>query len=93
MKPKYIMVDIEADGPVPPLYSMIWFGAVIVDDQLDKKFEGKLLPISKTFNPEALAISGLTREQTYPPAINLLLPSRSAYQALFGTFCLRLLYL
>jgi hypothetical protein len=28
---KYIVVDVEADGAVPPLYSMVSFGTVIVD--------------------------------------------------------------
>ena len=42
----YISIDVEADGPVPHLYSMISFGAVIVDDKLDKTFYGKLKPIS-----------------------------------------------
>lgn len=28
----YIMVDIESDGPIPRDYSMVSFGAVIVDD-------------------------------------------------------------
>src|SRR4051812_3432340 len=60
----YIMVDIESDGPIPGDYSMISFGAVLVDEQLDKTFYGKLKPISDTFIPEALAVSGFTREET-----------------------------
>lgn len=27
----YVMVDIEADGPIPGDYSMVCFGAVIVE--------------------------------------------------------------
>ena len=38
----YIVVDIEADGPIPGDYSMICFGAVIVDENLDKTFNGQL---------------------------------------------------
>jgi len=38
----YISVDIEADGPIPGDYSMISFGAVIVNENLDKSFYGKL---------------------------------------------------
>jgi len=34
----YIMVDIESDGHIPGDYSMISFGAVIVDESLDKTF-------------------------------------------------------
>jgi DNA polymerase III epsilon subunit-like protein len=58
------MVDIESDGPIPGDYSMICFGAVLVDDKLDKTFYGKLKPISASFDPEALAVSGFTREET-----------------------------
>jgi DNA polymerase III epsilon subunit-like protein len=43
---------------------MICFGAVLVDDTLDKTFYGKLRPISTNFDPEALTISGFTREET-----------------------------
>ncbi len=60
----YIMVDIESDGPIPGDYSMISFGAVLVDEQLDKTFYAKLKPISDKFIPEALAVSGYTREET-----------------------------
>jgi DNA polymerase III epsilon subunit-like protein len=60
----YIMVDIEADGPIPGDYSMIAFGAVLVGDNLDKTFYGKLKPMSDRFVPEALAVSGFSREET-----------------------------
>ena len=60
----YIMVDIESDGPIPGDYSMISFGAVLVDEQLDKTFYGKLKPVSDKFIPEALAVSGHSREET-----------------------------
>lgn len=58
------MVDVETDGPIPGDYSMISFGAVLVDDNLDKTFYGKLKPISDKFIPEALAVSGHSREET-----------------------------
>ena len=60
----YIMVDVESDGPIPGDYSMICFGAVLVNESLDKTFYGQLKPISNTYNPEALAISGFSREET-----------------------------
>ncbi|MCA6363687.1 MAG: 3'-5' exoribonuclease [Bacteroidetes bacterium] len=60
----YIMVDIESDGPIPGDYSMISLGAVLVDETLDHTFYGKLKPISDTFIPDALAVSGHTREET-----------------------------
>lgn len=60
----YIMVDIESDGPIPGDYSMICFGAVIVEPGLGRTYYGQLRPISDRFIPEALAVSGFTREQT-----------------------------
>lgn len=63
----YVFVDVETDGPYAPEYSMISFGAVIVDKDknLDTTFYGQLKPISQRFIPEALAVSGHTREETY----------------------------
>jgi hypothetical protein len=58
------MIDIESDGPVPGDYSMISFGAVVVDVQLNKTFYGKLRPISEHFVPKALAVSGHSRKET-----------------------------
>lgn len=59
----YVMVDVESDGPIPGDYSMVCFGAVIVDDKLDKTFySGPLTPISKKYDPAALAISGYNRD-------------------------------
>ena len=59
----YVMVDVESDGPIPGDYSMISFGAVLVTPTLDKTFYGKLRPISDKWIPEALAVSGFTREE------------------------------
>jgi hypothetical protein len=59
----YYVVDVEADGPVPGLYSMVCFGAVKVDSKLDKTFYAKTAPITEDFIPEALAVSGFSREQ------------------------------
>ncbi|KKL98827.1 hypothetical protein LCGC14_1820520 [marine sediment metagenome] len=60
----FIMVDVESDGPIPNDYSMICFGAVVVDSSLNKTFYGRLRPISEQWIPEALAISGFSREET-----------------------------
>ena len=60
----YIMVDIESDGPIPGDFSMICFGAVVVEEGLGCSFYGQLRPISERYIPEALAVSGFTREQT-----------------------------
>lgn len=65
--------DVEADGPIPGPYSMISFGAVLIDPlgKFNKTFYGELAPISNDWVPEALAVSGFSREQTlgFPPAI------------------------
>jgi DNA polymerase III alpha subunit (gram-positive type) len=58
------MVDVETDGPIPVHYSMICFGAIAVDEQLDKTFYGQLKPISEQWLPKALEISGFTRQET-----------------------------
>jgi len=60
----YVMVDVETDGPIPPDYSMISLGAVIVDETLDKRYYGQLRPISKQWIPEKLEISGFSRGET-----------------------------
>ena len=59
-----IVVDVESDGPIPGDYSMISFGAVRVDDELDQTFFADLRPISDQWKPDDLAISGYSREQT-----------------------------
>ena len=58
------MVDVEADGPIPGDYSMICFGAVLVEPGLSQTFYGKLKPVSPRWIPEALAVSGFSREET-----------------------------
>ncbi|MBI5883724.1 MAG: 3'-5' exoribonuclease [Elusimicrobia bacterium] len=60
----YVMVDIESDGPIPGDYSMVSFGAVVVEPGLSRTFYGKLKPISDKWLPEALKVCGLTREET-----------------------------
>ena len=60
----YIMVDVEADGPIPGDYSMVAFGAVLVKEGLDRTFYARLKPISEKWAPAALAVSGFTREET-----------------------------
>ena len=41
----YVMVDIESDGPIPGDFSMVCFGAVIVEPELNRSFYG---PVSYT---------------------------------------------
>ncbi len=58
------MVDIEADGPIPGDYSMVCFGAVLVKPGLEETYYGNLKPISEEWIPEALQVSGFSREET-----------------------------
>ena len=58
-----VVVDIEADGPIPHKYSMVCFGAVVVEPTLTKRFYGQMHPISNEFMPEALAVSGFSRAE------------------------------
>jgi DNA polymerase III epsilon subunit-like protein len=64
----FIVVDVEADGPIPHEYSMIAFAAVLVTPELNKKFEGRLKPISDKWDPGALRACNITREEslTFP---------------------------
>ena len=60
---KLVVVDVEADGDLLGTNSMVCFGAVIVENGLKRTFYGKTRPISDIYNPEALAVSGFSREQ------------------------------
>ena len=57
------VVDVESDGPCPGKHSMVSFGAVLVEPSLSRTFRGRTRPISETWLPEALAISGVTRAE------------------------------
>lgn len=67
----YFSADIEADGPVPALYSMLSFGfavAGVYDGVVlqpsrpsDATFYAELRPVTENYEPEALAVSGFDR--------------------------------
>jgi hypothetical protein len=63
MKQEWIVVDVEADGPAPGLYSMVSFAAVVVAPAADHHFFGRTAPISDQYVPEALAVSGVSRDE------------------------------
>jgi hypothetical protein len=71
-----IIVDVEADGPCPGLYSLVSIGAVVLDDNLDKTFYGQFAPLPEAdWIPEALAVSGHSREEHLSfPAPELIIP-------------------
>ncbi len=57
----YICVDVETAGPVPSKYAMLSVGACLVDD-ITENFYVELKPDREGFDPDALAISGLSLE-------------------------------
>lgn len=61
---KHIVVDVEANGPIHGVHSMIDFGMVIVEPEFKRTFRGQLKPISDNYIPEALAVSNFTHEET-----------------------------
>ncbi len=58
----FVSVDIETAGPNPVRYAMLSLGACLVDDP-DGGFYVELQPDSAEFEPEALAVSGLSLER------------------------------
>ena len=60
---RYISVDVESDGPHTAKHSMVCFGAVVVRPGLKDTFYGQTAPVHPDWDPEALAISGFTRDQ------------------------------
>lgn len=67
----YFVVDIESDGPIPGVYSMVSFGVMKVDNDLNTGFKGLVKPVSDKWVSEALAISEITRQthETYPEPV------------------------
>lgn len=57
----YFIVDVEADGPAPGLYSMVCFGCVKLGTH--EKYYGRTAPIIDRYIPEALQISGFSRAE------------------------------
>ena len=67
----YFSVDVEADGPIPGPYSMVSCGVSVAGirnpdftpiDPTRFTFYRELRPISDEWDPAALAVSGLSRE-------------------------------
>jgi hypothetical protein len=67
----YFSVDIEADGPIPGPFSMVSIGVAVAgtrDPDFTPAYPGsptfyrELRPISDEWDPQALAISGLQRD-------------------------------
>lgn len=59
----HFVLDVEADGPVPGKHSMVSFGIVKLSTKLDRTYYSKVRPISNEWVPEALKVSGFSREE------------------------------
>ncbi len=69
----YFSVDVETDGPIPGPYSMLSFaivpagrlqaGAYAPPRDYDDRFYVELKPISDEFEPAALLVNGLDRDE------------------------------
>lgn len=57
----FISVDVETSGPIPGEYSLLTIGACEVYNPKNT-FSGLLKPITLKFDPEALAVTGLSLE-------------------------------
>ena len=65
----YFSVDVESDGPIPGIYSMLSFGLVVAGrfdgerlerpDREPPSFYRELKPLSDEFVAEAVAVTGL----------------------------------
>ena len=58
----YIVVDIEASGPIPGKYAMLSLGAATLGSQ-QETFYIEFKPNSPEFQPGSLAVSGLSLEE------------------------------
>lgn len=67
----YVSADVEADGPVPGLYSMSSIGLVVAGrydgsvlerPREPETFYRELKPVTERFDPAAAAVSGLDRD-------------------------------
>lgn len=56
---KYIVFDVECDGPIIGIHSMISIGAVCLDSS--ETFYGELKPIGDKYIEDALKVSGFQR--------------------------------
>lgn len=64
----YFCVDLEASGPVPPLYNLLSIGATVVrptdgHHELGESYYTELKPVFPGFDPGALEVCGLDVER------------------------------
>ena len=56
-------LDVEADGPVPGIYSMLSFGLINIKDH-SKNFYSQMRPMTENYIPEAMAVGVIGRRLT-----------------------------
>lgn len=59
----FYVVDVESDGPILGKHSLVCFGAVRLDHELQTTFYGQTRPISEHYDEKALAVSGFSRQE------------------------------
>jgi DNA polymerase III alpha subunit (gram-positive type) len=64
----YFSIDVEASGPVPPLYNLLAVGARALHDdgasrRIGKSFYVELQPIFPGFDPAAMKVCGLDADR------------------------------
>lgn len=84
----YFSVDVETDGPIPGRYSMLSFAMVYAGafdgrifyepPEYIHSFYTELQPIYAEFEPEAMQVNGLNREQLLQDGVNPSLAMSSA---------------
>jgi hypothetical protein len=57
------VTDVESDGQIIGRHSIVCFGVVKLTPELDTTFYGQMMPISDQWIPDALAVSGFSREE------------------------------
>ena len=57
------VTDVESDGQIIGRHSIVCFGVVKLTPELDTTFYGQMKPISDQWIPEALEVSGFSREE------------------------------
>jgi len=68
----YFSADVETDGPIPGPYSLLAFGLAVAGtydgqrfsraDPSERTFYRELKPISREWDPDAIAVNGLDRD-------------------------------
>ena len=81
----YYIIDVESDGPILGVNSLVCFGAVRLDNELQTTYYGQTCPIGESYNEEALAIRGFPEKNMSLLKIRKLFSSNLRYGSLKQT--------